>query len=104
MALNLDTLKVHCNVSGTDDDAVLSRLLSAATRHVERVLGYAIDDEEQFPDGTPEDLDQAVYLLSAHWYENREASLVAVSAAPLPMGVSAILNEYRNFTFGVADA
>ena len=104
MALAVDTLKEHCNVSGTDDDAVLTRLLAAATRHVERVLGYAINDEDKFPDGTPEDVEQAVYLLSAHWYENREASLVAVSAAPLPMGVSEILNEYRNFTFGVADA
>lgn len=104
MALELSTFKEHCNVSGADDDAVLTRLLTAATRNVERVLGYLIDDVAQFPDGTPEDVEQAVYMLAAHWYENREASIVGVSAMPLPMGVSDILDNYRTFTFGVADA
>lgn len=104
MALELDTLKEHCNVTGDDDDAVLTRLLTAATKHVERVLGFLIDDADQFPDGTPEDVEQAVYMLAAHWFENREASIVGVSAMPLPMGVSDILDNYRVFTFGVADA
>lgn len=104
MALDVDTLKAHCNVSGTDDDTVLSQLLTAATKHVQRVLGFLIDDADQFPGGTPEDVEQAVYMLAAHWYENREASIVGVTAMPLPMGVSDILDNYRNFTFGAADA
>lgn len=101
MALALADLKAHCNVTGTADDAVMTRFLAAAGKHVERLLGFALDDAEQFPDGTPADLELAVLQLAADWYENREASLVGLSAATIPFGVREIVNEYRNYTFGL---
>jgi uncharacterized phage protein (predicted DNA packaging) len=100
MALALNDLKAHCNVSGNADDAVLTRLLGAATAHVERLLGFEIDDEDEFPDGTPADLELAVLQLAADWYENREASLVGVSAQAIPFGVQEIVANYRRYTFG----
>jgi hypothetical protein len=104
MAVTLDDLKAHSNVVGTADDAVLTRILSAATRHVERLLGFALDDEDQFPDGTPEDLEHAVLMLAADWFENREASLVGVSGQSVPFGVRDIIDNYRTYTFGAPDA
>lgn len=102
MALVVSDLKAHANVIGTADDAVLTRYLAAATSHVGRLLGFAITDAERFPDGTPADLELAVLQLAADWYENREASLVGVAAQPIPFGVQQIVNEYRNYTFGLA--
>lgn len=99
MALSLSDLKAHCNVSGVDDDAVLTRYLAAAQSHVERLLGYRFDtfSEDSPPEDVPADLELAVLMLAADWYENREASIVGVSAMAIPFGVSAIVNEYRNW-------
>lgn len=99
MALALSDLKAHCNITGSTDDAVLTRLLSASETHVVRLLGFALDDVEEFPEGTPADLELAVLQLAADWYENREASLVGVSAMPIPFGVQEVINEYRTYTF-----
>ena len=41
----------------------------------------------------PADLRQAVTLLAAHWYENREAA--ANQLAPLPFGLTSLLAPYR---------
>lgn len=43
----------------------------------------------------PEPLRLALLLLVCHWYENREAVLVGSAAAPLPMGVEALIAPYR---------
>lgn len=50
-------------------------------------------------DDVPLTLRQAVLLIAAHWYENREASLVGVSGQSLPLGVDAILAEHRQWSF-----
>lgn len=101
MALELSDLKDHCNVTDSADDVVLSRLLSAAKSHVQRLLGFQLDDAEEFPDGTPVDLELAVLQLAADWYENREASLVGVSSMAIPFGVREIIAEYRRYSFGI---
>lgn len=103
MALSLSVLKEHANITGTADDAVLSRMLAAAKAHTERQLGFALDDEAEFPDGTPDDVEHAVLMLAAHWYENREASIVGVAAQSLPFGFAEIIAERRRYSFGVSD-
>ena len=104
MALDLDTLKAHCNVTIAADDDLLTRLLSAATAKIEADLGFALDDTAALPAGPPADLENAVLMTAADWYENREASLVGVTAMPLPFGVPEIIGNYRNYTFGLDDA
>lgn len=103
MALALNDLKAHCNITGSTDDVVLTRLLAASETHVVRLLGFALDDADEFPEGTPADLELAVLQLAADWYENREASLVGVSAMPIPFGVQEVINEYRKYTFGYVE-
>lgn len=109
MALTLDDFTAQLNATGIPVDggetALRQRMLDGATAHVGRLLGFAIDDATQFPDGTPADLEQAVLLLAAHWYENREAALIsnAAQAIELPFGVQQIVAEYRNYTFGAVD-
>lgn len=103
MALTAADLRAHLN-GVPDADPFLVRLLAAATSHVERLLGFALDDADELPDGTPADLELAVLMLAADWYENREATLVGVSAQAIPFGVREIVGEYRKYTFGHVEA
>lgn len=93
-------LKEHLNILGDEDDTVIGRLCEAAAAHVQADLGFALDDATEFPDGTPADVQQAVLMLAAHWYENREATLVGVTAQSVPFGYEAIIANHRSYTFG----
>lgn len=101
-----DQMKEQLNISadlGTADDALITRKIASAQDHVERLLGYKIESTyggaDQDP--IPPSLVEAVCLLCAHWYENREASLVGVIGQNLPSGVAEIVREYREYSFDV---
>jgi uncharacterized phage protein (predicted DNA packaging) len=99
MAVALADMKAHLNVTSSDDDALITAQIAAAEAHLETWLGFDLDDDDHFPDGRPADLDQAVKLLVGHWYENRETTLVNLTAQELPYGVADIVRNYRNWTF-----
>lgn len=104
MALDVDALREHLNMTADDPDAidlaVLPRVLDAAKAHTARQLGFALDDIVEYPDGTPADLEQAVLMLAAHWYENREASIAGVAMMPVPIGYDDIIRDHRSYTYG----
>lgn len=104
MALDVNALKAHLNLTADEDDelddAVLPRVLAAAQAHCERILGYKMNDQISLPDGIPADLEQAVLMVAAHWFSEREAVLIGVSAQELPFGATQILAEHRRYTFG----
>lgn len=102
--VTLEGLKEQLNFTadqGADDDNLLTRKLKAAQSYIESLLGYKIsevyggDDQEE----VPAVLVEVIYQTSAHWYENREAVLVGVSAQELPFGVWPIVNEFRRWSF-----
>lgn len=102
--VTLEELKAQLNFTdglGTADDALMTAKIAAAQDHIERLLGYKI--EEVYPgapdDPVPASLSQAVLMLAAHWYENREAVIVGVTAMPMPLGVREIVREYREWSF-----
>ncbi|MCA0847196.1 head-tail connector protein [Salipiger thiooxidans] len=84
---------------GSVDDDLLQRKLDAAHNHVERLLGFKIEEtfggEDQDP--IPPALIEAVSQLAAWWYEQREAA--GDTAREIPFGVREIITEYREFTF-----
>ena len=108
MILTVAQLKEQLNFTadlGTADDALIGRKIAAAQNHIERLLGFKIetaatDGREGFEDGIPPALIEAVSQLAADWYENREATLVGVTAQSIPFGVEEIIREYRDFNFG----
>lgn len=101
MTVNLAIAKAHLNITTDIDDALVTRLIAAATDWFERQLGYVI--AERYSSVVPPALDQGVLLMTAHWYANREATLVGVNAQTLPLGVSDIVNDYRDWSWGEAD-
>lgn len=105
MIVDVTILKQQLNatgIPGTDDDALIERKIKAAQDHIERLLGFKIEETyggtDQDP--IPPALVEAVCQLAAHWYENREATLVGVNGQELPFGVWQIVNEYREYSFG----
>lgn len=82
-----------------DVEALMTRKIAAAQGHIESLLGFKIETTYPGPELVPADLKEAVILLAAHWYENREASVVGVSAQQIPFGVEQIVNEHREYSF-----
>lgn len=102
--LTLDQLKEHLAFTddiGDADDALLARLIAAAQNHIERLLGFKIEDcfggVDQDP--IPPALIEAVSLLAAWWFDQREAAITDASAKVVPFSVQEIITEYREFTF-----
>ena len=94
MIVTLDEMKAHVNVTQAADDTLLQHQIAAAHARIERTLGFAIADK--FTEA-PADLKQAVLMLAAHWYENREATLVGVTGQTIPLGVRDITDSYRQW-------
>lgn len=101
MIVTLDEMKAHLNITGDQDDALIGKKIAAAQNHIERLLGFKIEETyggaEQ--EDIPASLAEAVMQLAAHWYENREAVIVGVTAIPMPLGVREIIREYRDWSF-----
>lgn len=100
MIVSLEELKAHLNITTAIDDALLPAKIAAAQSQLEGWLGYAIEEEY---DDVPPALKEAVLQLAAHWYENREATLVGVNAQSLPLGFEDIVANFRRYSFGAAD-
>ncbi|MBX5149573.1 phage gp6-like head-tail connector protein [Rhizobium lentis] len=97
--VSLATAKAHMNVTEADDDTLIQGKIDAAEAHVENILGFKLASGFDGAAGVPDDVKEAVLQLTAHFYENREASLVGVTASETPFGVWALLAPYREYVF-----
>jgi hypothetical protein len=93
-AMTLEQAKAHLNVTFDTDDALLTDKLAAAKAWVS---AYTAGDPDA--DTAPAPIREAVLQLTAHLYQNREASLVGVTAMALPFGFLDLLAPYRAFAF-----
>lgn len=59
-----------------------------STVRVDYLAGYA-------PGERPRELEQAVLMLVAHWYQNREAVSASASISELPLAVKMLIGPYR---------
>lgn len=96
--LNLETVKSHLVIDAdvVDDDDLLLDNIAAAEMHIQNATRRDLNAE--FPDGWPAPLTQAAKMLVAHFYTNREASVVGIKLDELPLGVSALIAPYRSFS------
>lgn len=92
MAVTLEILKAHLNITHDLDDSLLTQKLAAATAWVASYIGEDVTDE------TPAPVDEAIMQLAGHLYENREASIEG-AAELLPFSIIDLLAPYRAWVF-----
>jgi hypothetical protein len=85
-------IKMHCHIEPdqTADDDYLKQLEMAARLHTENFLRYQIDD------AVGENIKQAMLVLIAHWYRNREAILEGRWLVT-PLAYQALLSAERDY-------
>jgi hypothetical protein len=100
--VDLATMKAELGILDDVDDALITSKIEAAQAHLEALLGFKI--EEEFPPIgdppavlVPADIVAAVKMLAAGLYENRESTIVGVSAMETPHGVWDIVRERRRY-------
>lgn len=99
--ITLEQAKYQCRIEQDNDyeDELLISYIAAARDHVQMHLDRNIYQEavpSDDPDGLIDNasINQAMLLLVAHWYANREA--VSESAiSEVPLGVRHLLQPYR---------
>lgn len=93
--ITLADAKAHLNVTTEDDDALISQKLAAAKILVGNYLGEPL----VIIGDTMPTVVEAVLQLTAHFYENREAAVVGISAEQLPFGIVSLLAPMRRWSF-----
>lgn len=93
--MDLTKVKKHLNIddSFVDDDIYISQLIECATTIVEKHINCKITDEDG---NIPTPLKQAIYLLVANFYANRE-SVAFASSGEIPLSYNYILDLYKNY-------
>lgn len=104
--IDLTDAKAHLNLTTDDDDRLVNAKIDAATAWIALYTGtdYVTpgEDADGYPvpvDTTPAPVKEACRQLTAHLYQNREASLVGVTAQALPFGLLDLLAPYRAWSF-----
>ena len=93
----LTDLKAQLNLTDDDaDDALLTGMIDDALDHTGSAIGA---DARLSYDELPGGLRRAVLMLAAHFFENREAVLVGISANELPLGFWELVAPHRKWVF-----
>lgn len=95
MIISVDEAKRHLNVTDDTDDVLLADKIAAAEAWIDRWLETPFADL----DAVPADLKEAVLMLVGHLYENREATLVGITAEEIPFGVWDLITPHRAWSF-----
>ena len=99
----LEKLKLQARIDSDDEDELLKGYAESALAHIEmhcdRKLVVLVPGVEMTPEQmelTP-DVWQAMVLLVAHWYANREAVVTGTIATTVPLGVERLLWYRKRF-------
>jgi hypothetical protein len=102
MIIELADMKAHLGITTDDDDDLITGKIEAAESHLASLLGF--DIETEYGTGIPADVLEATRQLAAHFYENREATVVGISASELPLGVWDVVANRRSYSWSDSDA
>ena len=93
--MELDFVKNYLKVDFKEDDEFIELLIEASKQYVETELGFSLYD---FGSKKPKQIDLAMLLLIAYWYEERSAMAVVKNQSlskEVKYGVSSILNPFK---------
>jgi uncharacterized phage protein (predicted DNA packaging) len=99
----LDKLKLQARIDTDEEDELLKGYVEAALAHVEQHCDRTLVVPEPGVEPTPDqmaltpDVWQAVLLLVAHWYANREAVVIGTITSALPLGFERLLWYRKRF-------
>ena len=93
--VSLDVFKKHVRADDfADDDDYLTELLETAESAVIKATNRSKDELEQMEGKFPPMLKQAMMMLAAHWYNQRE-SVSTVQMHALPDALQALIKPFR---------
>ncbi len=99
----LDKLKLQARIDTDEEDELLKGYVEAALAHVEQHCDRTLVVPEHGVELAPEqmaltpDVWQAVVLLVAHWYANREAVVIGTISSSVPLGFERLLWYRKRF-------
>ena len=93
--VSLDVFKKHVRADDcADDDDYLTELLETAESAVIKATNRSKDELEQMEGKFPPMLKQAMMMLAAHWYNQRE-SVSTVQMHAVPDALQALIKPFR---------
>ena len=93
--VSLDVFKKHVRADDfADDDDYLTELLETAESAVIKATNRSKDELEQMEGKFPPLLKQAMMMLAAHWYNQRE-SVSTVQMHAVPDALQALIKPFR---------
>ena len=93
--VSLDVFKKHVRADDfSDDDDYLTELLETAESAVIKATNRSKDELEQMEGKFPPMLKQAMMMLAAHWYNQRE-SVSTVQMHAVPDALQALIKPFR---------
>ena len=99
----LEQLKLQIRIDGNEEDELLKGYVDAALAHVEQHCDRTLIVPTPGVDLAPEQMEltadvwQAVVLLVAHWYANREAVVIGTIATSVPLALERLLWYLKRF-------
>lgn len=99
MLIDLQSLKNHLNIDSSfnDDDAYIESLEEVAEEIVQKHIDKSLDDIIGEEGELPKPLLQAIKLIVANLYDNRE-SVAYTPTYEVPNSLNYILSMYRDYT------
>ncbi|GGA77998.1 hypothetical protein GCM10011491_01470 [Brucella endophytica] len=95
-AVSLELAKQHMKIDGNAEDDLVSLYIDGAETWVSNYIGKSISNL----DPLPADMKIAILRLVSFYYEFRNLATFGVSAQLAPVGVTSILDSYRERWFG----
>lgn len=87
--ITLADAKAHLGIVDDADNSLISAKIDAAQAYIEAQIGFELDED------SPADLIEAVRQMTAHFFENREATIVGVSIVETPASVADAIRSHR---------
>lgn len=94
--VSLELAKAHMKIDGSAEDELVSLYLDGAETWISNYIGRSVTEL----DPLPPDVKIAVLRLVSFYYECRNLATFGISAQLAPMGVTSILDSYRERWFG----
>lgn len=91
-------IKDYLRIDNNYDDVLIDTLVSAAIDHCEAYLNRPILDKNMTDANrwkVPESIKIAIFMLVAHWYENRTPVAIGAISSPIALTVNSILAPHR---------